>query len=96
MDLFGNFTFNGRFTGNAYADFLLGLPTSVVRLDPYPTQYNRFNDTAAYIQDDWKITPKLTLSYGVRYEYNGPVTAENDNLYSFDLVTSSIVVPSEK
>ena len=94
--LFGNFTFNGRFTGNAYADFLLGLPTSVVRLDPYPTQYNRFNDFAAYAQDDWKITPKLTLSYGVRYEYNGPVTAKNDNLYSFDLATSSIVVPSEK
>ncbi len=94
--LFGNFNFAGSFTGNAYADFLLGLPTSVARVDPYPTQYNRFSDWNTYAQDDYKVTPKLTLSYGLRYEYNGPVHANNDNLYSFDPASGSVVVPNEK
>ena len=94
--LFGNFSFTNRFTGNPYADFLLGLPTTVTRLDPYPTQYNRFSDWAFYGQDDFKVTPRLTLSYRLRYEYNGPVGANNDTLYSFDLASGAIIVPGEK
>ncbi len=93
--LFGNFSFSNRFTGNPYADFLLGLPGSVTRLDPYPAQYNRFRDWAFYAQDDYKATPRLTLSYGLRYEYNGPVTANDGNIYSFDLDTASIVIPND-
>jgi hypothetical protein len=93
--LFGNFSFTNRFTGHPYADFLVGLPTSVTRVDPYPTQYNRFRDWAFYAQDDFKITSNLTLSYGLRYEYNGAVKAEDGNMYSFDLATGSVVVPNE-
>jgi len=93
--LFGNFSFTNKFTGNAYADFLLGLPTSVTRLDPFPTQYNRFRDWAGYAQDDYKIAPRLTLNFGLRYEYNGPVTARDGNLYSFDLKTGAIVIPND-
>jgi outer membrane receptor protein involved in Fe transport len=92
--LFGNFSFTNRFTGQPYADYLLGLPTTVTRLDPYYTQYNRFIDLAFYAQDDFKLTPRLTLSYGLRYEYNQPVRALDGNMYSFDLGTGSIVVPS--
>jgi hypothetical protein len=94
--IFGNFSFQSYFTGNAYADFLLGLPRQVTRIDPWGTQYNRFRDWALYGQDDFKLTRKLTLSYGLRYESNGPVTANNDNIYSFDFSSSSIVVPSQK
>lgn len=93
--LFGNFSFQGRFSGNPYADFLLGLPTTVVRLDPFATQYNRWYDLAFYAQDDFKATPRLTFSYGLRYEYNQPVHAEDDNFYSFDVRTGSIVVPND-
>jgi hypothetical protein len=92
--LFGNYSFTTRYTGNAYADFLLGLPTSVTRVDPYPTQYNRWYDWAAFVQDDWKVTPRLTLNYGLRYEYNDPVRALDGNLYSFDLASGAVVVPS--
>jgi hypothetical protein len=92
--LFGTYTFTGQFTGNPYADFLLGLPSTVLRLDPYSAQYDRYWTTAFYAQDDFKITRRLTLSYGLRYEYYGPVTANGDNFYSFDLSNGKIVVPT--
>ena len=91
--LFGTYTFTGQFTGNPYADFLLGLPSTVLRLDPYSAQYDRYFTTAFYAQDDFKLTRRLTLSYGLRYEYYGPVTANGDNFYSFDLSNGKIVVP---
>jgi hypothetical protein len=93
--VFGSFAFTNKFTGNAYADFLLGLPATVTRIEPYPPQYDRFRDWAAYAQDDLKVTSRLTLIYGLRWEYNGPAYALNDNLYSFDLATGKIVVPNQ-
>ena len=95
IQVFGSFAFTGKFTGNAYADFLLGLPATVTRLEPFPAQYNRFRDWSGYAQDDFKVTRKLTLMYGLRWEYNGPAYALNDNLYSFDLATGKIVVPNQ-
>ena len=94
--LFGTYNFTGQFTGNPYADFLLGLPSTVLRLDPYSAQYDRYYDLAFFAQDDFKVTRRLTLSYGLRYEYYGPVTANGDNFYSFDLSNGKIVVPSSK
>ena len=92
--LFGNYSFTNRYTGAPYADLLLGLPTSVTRLDPFPTQYNRWFDWALFVQDDWKVTPRLTLNYGLRYEYNDPVRANNGNIYSFDIASGAVVVPN--
>ena len=92
---FGNFNFSGRFSNNAYADFLMGLPNTVTRLDPYPTQYFRWNDLSWFVQDDFKLTPRLTLSYGLRYEYNQPLSARDGNIYSFDMRTGSIVIPND-
>ncbi len=94
--LFGNFSFQGRFSGVPYADFLLGLPTTVVRLDPFPIQYDRWHDLSFYAQDDFKIGPRLTLSYGLRYEYNQPVHANNDNIYSFDPAKGAVIIPSDR
>ena len=92
--VFGSYSFTGTFTGNAYADFLLGLPATVTRQEPFAPQYNRFRDWAAYAQDDFKATQRLTLMYGLRWEYNGPAYSLNDNLYSFDLAAGKIVVPT--
>jgi len=93
--VFGSFSFSGKFTGNAYADFLLGLPATVTSITPYPAQDDRFRDWAGYAQDDFKLNARLTLMYGLRYEYNGPAYATGGNLYSFDLATGKIVVPSQ-
>lgn len=43
---------------------------------------NRFHDWAAYAQDSWRATPRLTLNYGVRYEYYGVQHNNNQNLDS--------------
>jgi hypothetical protein len=94
--VFGSFSFTAsKFTGSAYADFLLGLPATVTQIAPFPAQYDRFRDWATYAQDDFKVSARLTLIYGLRWEYNGPAYALNDNLYSFDLGTGKIVVPNQ-
>ncbi|MBL8242177.1 MAG: TonB-dependent receptor [Bryobacterales bacterium] len=93
--LYGSFSFTNRYTGNPYADFLLGLPTAVTRIDPYPTQYNRWSDVSFYAQDDWKISQRLTMSYGIRYEYNQPAYARDGNMFSFDPKSGSVIIPEE-
>jgi hypothetical protein len=81
----GTFTFDGRFTKNGYADFLIGLPNiNQVGLGNV-TMYGRSYLLAAYAQDDWKATPRLTLNLGLRYEYLAPVTDTNGLISTLDI-----------
>lgn len=66
------FDFVPRYTGNAFADYLLGYPvrTSTVGTESLYNAYHR--DYNFYVQDDWKATPKLTFNLGLRYERKGP------------------------
>jgi Carboxypeptidase regulatory-like domain/TonB dependent receptor len=83
----GSFTFTGRYTGIAYADFLLGYPNTTGNATPsdYVVRYNS-SQYGLYVQDDWKILPKLTLNYGLRYD----LQRFHDNPYG----TESLFVPS--
>ncbi len=64
-----NESFTGVYTGNGVADYLLGLPfTASENLPPREMKYN-YGDISFYLQDDWKVTPNLTLNLGIRYEY---------------------------
>lgn len=92
--LFGNFSFTNRFSGQSYGDFLLGLPTTVSRIDPWAAQYFRWNDLSVFAQDDWKIHPRISLSYGLRYEYNGPPYARDDNFYNFNRANGAATLAS--
>ncbi|MEO7649719.1 MAG: TonB-dependent receptor, partial [Bryobacteraceae bacterium] len=65
-----SYTFSGQFTGDGFADFLLGNPaSSSIALAPNQTGRFRRSMLAFYALDDWKVSSKLTINYGIRYEY---------------------------
>jgi len=92
---FGQFSFAGAFSRFDYADFLLGLPQTASRANAAPLIHSVSTDMALFVQDDWKITPKLTLNLGVRYDYNPPYHEIDDNFFNFDPTTGRVIVPSE-
>jgi len=79
----GGLSRNGNATGDAMADFLLGVPremqgSSIIYMNL------RAPFLHYYVQDDWKVTQKLTLNMGVRYEYNQPWIETRDGIANFD------------
>jgi len=67
----GLFDFDGSLTGNGFADFLLGAPTDYLQGAAAPSNI-RTKSTYGFVQDEWHATKKITLTLGVRYEYNSP------------------------
>jgi hypothetical protein len=92
-DEFGSFTFNGMFSGNAFADLLLGLPATdqVFVTGPYLSQKSMH--FAAYGQDEWHISKSLTFSYGLRWELMPPFSEKNGNIANFNPANGGLVVP---
>ena len=71
-------------TGSSLADLLLGLPQETTIQAPYQKAYLRQNVYDAYLQDDWRALPSLTLLAGLRYEYFSPYSDKNDRLATLD------------
>jgi len=71
----GNFGFNGSFTGYDFADFLLGFAQSYSEAAIEDTRHWNSVSWAAYFQDDWRATRRLTLNLGLRWD-GIPHTAE--------------------
>lgn len=94
-NVFGNFVFNGSFSGEPYADFLLGAPRTIDRTHLRPWIAARRLEVGGFVQDQWRIRPTLTLSLGIRWQtYTAPYD-KNGLYYNFDLNTLSIVVPNQ-
>jgi len=88
----GTYTFSQAFTaasptasgGDAFASFLLGYPSTGSIVYATPAKY-RINYFAGYAQDEYRISSKLTLNYGLRYEYEpGVYEANNEVTVGFD------------
>ncbi|MBL8241228.1 MAG: TonB-dependent receptor [Bryobacterales bacterium] len=83
-DDLGEYRFNGMWSGNPFADFLLGFPQRTRLANTSPDIDGSANHFAVFAQDDWKITQKLTLNYGVRYEVQQPFWDKTLQLANFD------------
>jgi Carboxypeptidase regulatory-like domain/TonB dependent receptor len=92
----GQYQFNGTYTndpanpsntGNPFADFLLSDASSTTR-DVGTTQaYLRQNGYAAFVQDEWRATSRISLTLGLRYEYNAPFTDDHGRLLNLNYST---------
>jgi hypothetical protein len=67
----GSLAFNNQGTGSSVASLLLGFVNSGSVLQTEPL-HSRLDTYGAYFQDDWKVTPTLTLNLGVRYDVDTP------------------------
>jgi len=79
-------------TGFAFADLLLGYPTSTTNNPFAPKIYIRTSDFAGYVQDDWKVSQKLTLNLGLRWELPTPFISTNNQLSNFNTATGGLIV----
>ena len=79
----GSFNFRGDFTGHAFADLLLGIPYTASRVVGKGVETGRSWWHGYYVQDDWKVSRKLTLNFGLRYEYVSPLLDNLDRRSTF-------------
>ena len=81
----GQFTFSGRASGYDVADFLLGLAQTTQIASGNPDKGLRGGAMDAFITDDWRLSPGLTLSLGARWEYESPYTELQGRLVNLDV-----------
>lgn len=78
--------------GDDIASFLLGIPDSANIVNLHGPDYHR-NTFAFYAQDDFRVTSRLTLNLGLRYELFMPVTEGKNQESTFDFATDTLILP---
>ena len=102
QDARGSFTFTGASTqasvngvpmagtGSDFAGFLLGIPDTSSIAFGNADKYLRASSYDAYVTDDWRISPGLTLNAGVRWEYSAPITELFGRLVNLDIASGFV------
>ncbi len=80
----GTFAFNGSASGDALADMLLGQAYQYTENSAHLSGSLRYYNVEAFAQDQWRATPRLTLTYGVRYEFFQPEEDRAGTISYFD------------
>ena len=83
----GTLTFTGALTGNAFADFLLGVPATSAMASGDADTRLRAVSYDAYVNDDWRILPNTTLNVGVRWEFESPFVETSNQLANLDVTS---------
>lgn len=85
LDPRGTLAFTGTASGSDLADFLLGIPHTSSIAFGNPDKYLRSSSYDAYITDDLRLSPALTVNVGVRWEYESPMTEAFGRLVNLDV-----------
>src|SRR5262249_61389477 len=78
--------------GADVADLLLGLPLDVQMGLQLTKPHTQSWETDVYAQDTFRLTPRLTLNYGLRYEFQDPYTEANNNQSNYDPKSDSLTL----
>ena len=89
----GDYTFSGAITGNAFADFLIGAPAQFRRTTQQGIQDGTGRSYSAYAQDEFRVSDRLTLNLGVRYEVAQPFKEAQNRIVVIDPTRQSTVQP---
>ena len=82
----GTLTFTGAATGNAFADFLLGIPTTSSIAFGNIGANVRGGQFSAFVEDDFRIAPGLTVNLGLRWEYESPYSERGGRMANLDVL----------
>ncbi len=91
----GDFYFDGQYTGNALADLAIGDANSAFRDGQTGPFGMGWWELGAYAMDDFRLSPKLTLNLGVRWDLYTPMAEQHDRLANFDFATGHFVSPEQ-
>jgi len=93
--LLGLFGYGGAFTGFPFSDFLLDQVASKGRgsqSEPWTQLHNR---SALFVQDDFKLTPAVTLNLGLRWAYTQPLVETDNRQSNFDLTNGRQILAGD-
>ncbi len=85
---------NGSISFKTLQSFLLGTPQNGIILVGDPTSVSRSNSFAGFVQDDWRMKPRLTLNLGLRYEYTGRPHERNNYIANFNPNADPLTTPA--
>jgi hypothetical protein len=94
VGLFGNFTGVGLAPGNAEADLLMGMTGLGVHDQTYQgiVTGRRWKIYRPFVEDDWRVTPSLTLNLGLAWDMTTPITEEHDRMADYIPSTGALLV----
>jgi hypothetical protein len=91
----GNFGFGSTYSGSAESNFLLGLPNTIGVGSIGADWGQRNNVFAGFVQDDWKLTDRLTFNLGLRYETHTPFVEAHNRQTNWDPQTGTLEFPGQ-
>ena len=92
QNVYGDFTFTGAFSGLGFADFLLGLPSTSTRQAGRVDRTLHQAQSGLFLSDSFRVTSRLTLDYGVRWDYYTTPVYDDGYMSNWDPATNRVMV----